>query len=834
MYFDLGYYARVLLAVWQKKQWPNRYRTLLSLVLLTPLLYLVNAAFFLLDYICFPALWRQRVVSPVFVVGHARSGSTLIHRLLAADTERFSYFRYWETKCPSLLQKYLVRWVARLDRQLLGGFFNAKVKAWDEKTFAPFKHIHEMSLWHSEEDQFVMQNAFISQKWAMNTPLMDTIDLFHVDQFPPSKRRRWMHHYKECVKRQLLFNGGDKTHLSKNPVMSGWVQSLLETFPDANIAVVVRNPMECIPSVLRLLEGSWRAKGWAKEDYRSSTQRMIEISLETFTHPAEVLAKASDTPSISIDYSRLIKEPATIVNEVYSCFGFDMRPEHAAFLAQQEKRETKHKTHFSYQLADYPITVERIEDALAIFFREYRWPMSSQGRLKQAWQDMIDSLNTARDAIDQGQYFPAPATDRNLADGYKYLMGLAHVAIERAFHEQRQFPKFGNMLSPVTRATIDNADAIYFYAPIDGRRSYRLTTHAGNTEHWRGGIAPAGQVKAPHYVIFEATWGDLSGDSGQLSELAPGTRTQTGRLDSSGLSVNADGSIEILLAPECPEGYQGNFISTLKVAKKPHPFDASVPAERFATYLTGRQLFSDWEHEESLYFSLEPLELEPLEEGEYSVADAEEELRRCGELAKNQMLFWNAFWTIPMGTYGARKGSIEGVAFPRNAFNRINAASGATGGGMSTNLYAGGVFELGPDEALIVDMEMPVEPQYIGFQLSNLWGASLDYANHFGSLNGHQLTRDSDGHIRLVIAHSDPGVANWVETTGLAEGFMAPRWAYSETPAQEQWPSITATVVPFDQIREALPVETAFATPEQRLRQLAIRRRQVYRRFRQF
>lgn len=113
-------------------------------------------------------------------------------------------------------------------------------------------------------------------------------------------------------------------------------------------------------------------------------------------------------------------------------------------------------------------------------------------------------------------------------------------------------------------------------------------------------------------------------------------------------------------------------------------------------------------------------------------------------------------------------------------------------------------------------------------------GASLDYANHFGSLNGHQLTRDSDGHIRLVIAHSDPGVANWVETTGLAEGFMAPRWAYSETPAQEQWPSITATVVPFDQIREALPVETAFATPEQRLRQLAIRRRQVYRRFRQF
>ena len=60
------------------------------------------------------------------------------------------------------------------------------------------------------------------------------------------------------------------------------------------------------------------------------------------------------------------------------------------------------------------------------------------------------------------------------------------------------------------------------------------------------------------------------------------------------------------------------------------------------------------------------------------------------------MHFWNAFWTILMGTYGHREGGIPGVEFSRNAFNTINAASGATGGGMGTNLYAGGVFELGP------------------------------------------------------------------------------------------------------------------------------------------
>ena len=85
MYIDLQYYWRVLLHVWSLKQWPGRTRTLIRLLLLVPLEYLFHTVFFLLDYLFFPALWRQKVQRPVFIVGHARSGTTLAHRLLAAD-----------------------------------------------------------------------------------------------------------------------------------------------------------------------------------------------------------------------------------------------------------------------------------------------------------------------------------------------------------------------------------------------------------------------------------------------------------------------------------------------------------------------------------------------------------------------------------------------------------------------------------------------------------------------------------------------------------------------------------------------------------------------------
>ena len=153
---------------------------------------------------------------------------------------------------------------------------------------------------------------------------------------------------------------------------------------------------------------------------------------------------------------------------------------------------------------------------------------------------------------------------------------------------------------------------------------------------------------------------------------------------------------------------------------------------------------------------------------------------------------------------------------------------------MSTNLYAGGVFELAPDEALVIENRIPVAPNYIGFQLANLWGESLDYANRLGSLNGHQMHIDGDGVRRLVVAHRDPGVPNWLDTSGHREGFLAPRWAYSETPAPEDWPSITARKVPFDQIRSHLPASTPRVTPQQRREQIAVRQRHVQRRFRSF
>ena len=59
---------------------------------------------------------------------------------------------------------------------------------------------------------------------------------------------------------------------------------------------------------------------------------------------------------------------------------------------------------------------------------------------------------------------------------------------------------------------------------------------------------------------------------------------------------------------------------------------------------------------------------------------------------------------------------------PRNDLNQPALANLAMGGGQSTNVYSGGVYDLQPDEALI-EVVVPVEPAYMGFHLP-ICGAS--------------------------------------------------------------------------------------------------------------
>ena len=443
---------------------------------------------------------------------------------------------------------------------------------------------------------------------------------------------------------------------------------------------------------------------------------------------------------------------------------------------------------------------------------------SSEARasLRAAWDELLANLGDAREAVDDPRLYAPPPSDRNLAEGYRYLLGFLYGAIERAFGDP-EFPYFRRAIQPTDKATIDNADAIYLCTPIAAHGTYRVIGKAADNRHWRGETAAATGRKAPQYVIFEATTA-YAGDTGKLEELSPAVRTNTGTLDSSKLAVADDGSFEVLLAPERPDGHTGNFIPTRR-------------GEHEATYLVLRELFNDWEREDSLELRIERVETRGAHPEALDPEAAAAQLRRVGAVVRNQMRFWNEFYAVILETYADMNG--DGKRFmPRNDLNAPNFASIATGGGQTTNLYSGGVFELAEDEALLIEVTTPVEPAYGGFHLSNLWGESLDYANHVTSLNAHQALVDGDSRVRYVISHRDPGVPNWLDTTGLPEGFMALRWTYATKP--DALPAVEVMKVQLADVVKHLFPGTPTITPEQRREQVAIRQAHVQRRYRQY
>ncbi|MCY4426692.1 MAG: sulfotransferase [Halieaceae bacterium] len=377
MYFDFAYYWRVLRHVWGLKNYPKKPRMLLRLLLQVPLTSTFHMLFFLLDYLLFPKLWTQKVEQPVFIVGHGRSGTTLMHRLMSADQDKFSYFLYWEMFFPSLLQKKLIRGLGWIDKHWFGGPVKRRLQAWDERTYGAFRHMHDMSLWNAEEDCFAMTASFVTQQWSTELPLMHVIDLFHVDDMP-RKRKRWLHHYKELVKRQLLLNGGKRIHLAKNPLMSGWVDALIETFPDARVVVMMRDPAECLPSLLKLMESSWQGKGWQKQDYARSLEVLTEVCLDNYHYPRAALRRNQHTPSMVVDYRQLTSNPRQTVEQLYAHFGMSCSEEFQQWLQERAELEKKHHSRFEYSLGDYAMTAQRLERELAEFYEEYDWPRPSE------------------------------------------------------------------------------------------------------------------------------------------------------------------------------------------------------------------------------------------------------------------------------------------------------------------------------------------------------------------------------------------------------------------------------------------------------------------------
>ena len=131
-----------------------------------------------------------------------------------------------------------------------------------------------------------------------------------------------------------------------------------------------------------------------------------------------------------------------------------------------------------------------------------------------------------------------------------------------------------------------------------------------------------------------------------------------------------------------------------------------------------------------------------------------------------------------------------------------------------------GFFKLADDEALLARFEN-AGARYFSLQILDRWYIALDRGGDPISRNNSQLRPDPDGSVTYVISHTDLGAPNWIDTGGLHEGIVLPRWQGLADGAEPR--VLDYRVVRLDEVRSLLPADTKWVAPPERAAEISCR-----------
>ncbi len=334
-----------------------------------------------LDELMYPHWRRADMRGPIFILGHQRSGTTFLHRLLDKDKTHARSLVFHEMLLPATsIQNGLSR-LAEWDKGR-GGFFKKKFAAVQEKKFGPLDHIHRLRFDEVEEDEFVLWAIYASAMCVNDSPI-STADkkldeLRHFDSWSKKRKTRALGWYRACLLKKVEREPAKSENstpwcVSKNPAFTQKIPELVKVFPHARFVYLVRNPLETIPSRLSLIQSIWRHRF---PGFDRMSQEQIDVilkdSVKTYLGAQQDLVKVPKRKKIVVTYDELLQKPEKVVLEIYSHFKLP-GPDNALneYLGGLKRRNRTHKSKHDYSLSQFGVDKKDITMSLKKVFSAY-------------------------------------------------------------------------------------------------------------------------------------------------------------------------------------------------------------------------------------------------------------------------------------------------------------------------------------------------------------------------------------------------------------------------------------------------------------------------------
>lgn len=300
-----------------------------------------------------PEYAETPIARPIFVTGLPRTGTTALHRLLAADPQHQA-LEMWLADFPQP-RPPRETWAGNpIYQQLDAGFAQHRIEN------PEFMGVHYMTA------------AEVEECWQLLRQTVKSIAYESLAYLPTYsqwlQRQQWTDAYaRHKANLQLIGLGDSRRWVLKNPSHLFALDALMEVYPDALIIQTHRDPVTIVGSSCSLSEQA--TKGWSTTFVG---ERIGETQLELWSRGLREFTAArkrySPDQFLDIEFDELRADPFGTVEKIYSTFGLESTEAGRAAMRalDEDSKSGDRKPQHRYSLADYGLTEDRVRAEFAI------------------------------------------------------------------------------------------------------------------------------------------------------------------------------------------------------------------------------------------------------------------------------------------------------------------------------------------------------------------------------------------------------------------------------------------------------------------------------------
>jgi len=310
-----------------------------------------------------PQLFTPPLRAPIIVVGPMRSGTTRLHRLLSAD-QRFAHMRFFETISPTPHPEF--RHGDKDKRPAFAKRLLAAVHRANPRTAT----IHPTGPMQPEEELGLL----VSSAWGMK----------HEAQWMVPSYGRWseaqdatpayahMARLLQLVSWARGDHGDNRPWVLKTPQHMLDLPALMQTFPDARLIFIHRDPVRVVGSACSLVwnqmtihsdhaDGHWIGKEWLRKT-RLKIDRMRSAR-----------ANIPHNQMIDVHYSEMDTDWKSVMARVYNFLNMDITPALPTmhnYISSATRQEYARKQH-RYTLSAFGLKEQEVRDYFQSYIHDY-------------------------------------------------------------------------------------------------------------------------------------------------------------------------------------------------------------------------------------------------------------------------------------------------------------------------------------------------------------------------------------------------------------------------------------------------------------------------------